>query len=207
MHRGVNPVGRWGWLCLLLTGLVMTPLAMTSELLGQTDVAIASNPNRVMVGVRFDGNTSIVSFVVQGSPADRAGIKIGDEILSAGEKFVLQPFDLMAALDSNKPGDVVKLEVKRGSEFRFFDLALIRAVKGDVVIERDGKVSEAPRMGLLNELGPELKVQQWSGLPEGFSALLKNHRGKVVCMLLFQADCEFSQQAKSKGVQQQRRPS
>ena len=56
-------------------------------------------------------------------------------------------------------------------------------------------------MGLLNELAPELTVQQWSGLPQGISARLKNNRGKVICMLLFQTDCEFSLQRGSAGTE------
>lgn len=145
-----------------------------------------------MSGVRFDGNTSVVSFVVKGGPADKAGILIGDEILSVGESFVVQPNDLMTALKNKRAGDVVVLEIKRGSEVRFFELSLIDAVEGDVVIGEDGAVSPLPKLGILNELAPELTVEQWYDIPEGASARLKDNRGKVVCMLLFQTDCEFS---------------
>lgn len=162
-------------------------------LAGQGTWLNAQSSKRVMTGVRFDGNTAVISVVVEGGPADRAGIQVGDEIISAGEKFIVQSADLVETLKDKVAGDVVRLEIRRGDEFMFFDLKLIDAVKGDVVIGEDGTVKAAPvKLGILNELGPELTVDQWWGMSEGEIARLKENRGKVICLMLFQTDCRHS---------------
>ena len=172
---------------LALIGLLFIVVLPGDQLIAQTKT------KRVMAGVRFDGNTSVVSVVVQGGPADKAGIQVGDEILSADQRFVVQPADLMEALKDKREGHLTTLEVMRGGQIRFFQLQLITAVKGDVVIGEDGTPSDAPpKKGLLHEIGPELKVRQWYGIPDGVAANLNDNRGKVVCLFLFQSDCEFS---------------
>ncbi|RMG62882.1 MAG: PDZ domain-containing protein, partial [Calditrichaeota bacterium] len=47
------------------------------------------------------------------SPADRAGISSGEVIVSVEDAVVSSPEDLEKILQSRKPGDVVKLRIKR----------------------------------------------------------------------------------------------
>lgn len=155
--------------------------------------AQGSDPKRVMTGVRFNGSSSVVSVVVKGGPADRAGIKVGDEIISIGERFVVQANDLVLGLEGKQAGDTIVLEIRRGNGFNFFELKLINAVAGDVVIGEDGKaVNARSKPGIVDEMGPELTPSEWWGIENNESALLANNRDKVVCLLFFQTDCHYS---------------
>ncbi|MGI9517732.1 MAG: PDZ domain-containing protein [Pirellulaceae bacterium] len=169
-------------------------VALFSCLVLAASEVYAQQSNRVMAGVRFAGSSSVVNVLIKGGPADRAGIEVGDEILSVGEKFVVQPIDLIVALNDKTPGDQVRIEVKRGDEFLFFDLQLIRATQGDMEIGTDGQpVAEEEKLGILNEIVPELEVDRWYCLTTDHDdeVKLEDLRGKIVCMLLFQTECEY----------------
>ncbi|HZT65055.1 MAG TPA: trypsin-like peptidase domain-containing protein [Acidimicrobiales bacterium] len=58
----------------------------------------------------------LVRAVEQGGPADRAGIRPGDLIVSVGGTAVAGPDDLHAALDTAGPTGSVEVKVVRGSE-------------------------------------------------------------------------------------------
>lgn len=174
---------------------IRTLLSLIFVLAGNVGEVVAqeSDPNSVMTGVRFEGNTSIVSGVVKGGPADRAGIRVGDEIISVGERFIVQSNDLVAALEGKQAGDVVVLEIRRDSQFRFFDLKLVNTVQGDVTIGEDGKVTRALiKLGILDEMGPELTVNDWWGITDNESVMLADNRDKIVCLMFFQTDCHYS---------------
>ena len=179
-------------LCLAVT-MVTILFGIVTDAAGQTATRPQSKKQRVMTGVRFEGKTSTVSMVIKGGPAAKAGVKVGDEILSVGEKYIIQPDDLLDAIENKRSGDVVKLEIKRKNQFMFFNLKLIEAITGNVEINADGSVTDLDEPGILDELAPELTVNEWSGISEGISARLESNRGKVICLLLFQADCEWTQ--------------
>ena len=56
----------------------------------------------------------VVSSVVPGSPADRAGIRAGDVIVRASERALRNPYDWQAARLDFRVGDAVPLVVRRG---------------------------------------------------------------------------------------------
>lgn len=60
-----------------------------------------------------EGHYLQVGDVVPGSPADKAGMQVGDLILSIGGHVVREPTDLRTALSKVKPGDEVEIEVFR----------------------------------------------------------------------------------------------
>lgn len=60
-------------------------------------------------GVQLNG-------VREGSPADKAGLKAGDIIIKFGDLTVKSVQDYTVALSGHKPGDVVKIVVKRGND-------------------------------------------------------------------------------------------
>jgi hypothetical protein len=62
-----------------------------------------------VVGVLLGG-------VREGSPAEKAGLKAGDIIIQFGERTIRNIEEYTAALGEAKPGDVVKIVVKRGNE-------------------------------------------------------------------------------------------
>jgi aminopeptidase YwaD len=51
-----------------------------------------------------------------GSPAEKAGLRAGDIIIQLGERSIRNVQELTIALSEHKPGDVVKIVVKRGAE-------------------------------------------------------------------------------------------
>ncbi|BCX02208.1 MAG: hypothetical protein KatS3mg053_0146 [Candidatus Roseilinea sp.] len=57
-----------------------------------------------------------INNVVAGSPADKAGLKQGDMILSANDKPIKSPQDLVELVRNSKPGDRVTLSVQRQGE-------------------------------------------------------------------------------------------
>ena len=61
------------------------------------------------VGMKLSG-------VRAGSPADSAGFKAGDVIVNFGGVEVKDIYSYTDALNANKPGDVVKVIVRRGAE-------------------------------------------------------------------------------------------
>jgi hypothetical protein len=69
--------------------------------------------NTPYLGVNLAGDGNRVQAVVPKGPADRAGIKTGDKLLQLGEKKIGSLADLRGALQGQKPGDKVALEIER----------------------------------------------------------------------------------------------
>lgn len=89
----------------------------------------------------------MVESVQNDSPADKAGIKVGDIVLSVDGKDVKWSGDLRAALRDKKDGDSVRLEVLRGRSRQ----TIVTTVK-----ER-----ESPRMIQLDELPGMMGTPEW----------------------------------------------
>ena len=96
----------------------------------------------------------MVESVQDDSPADKAGIKVGDIVLSADGKDVKWAGDLRAALRDKKEGDSVRLEVLRGHSRQ----TIVTTVK-----ER-----ETPRMLQLDELPGVIGTPEWRARIERF---------------------------------------
>jgi membrane-associated protease RseP (regulator of RpoE activity) len=71
----------------------------------------------------------LVGAVEDGSPADKAGVRVGDIILSVDGKEVDSSMDLRLGLSEKKEGDTVRIEVLRGRSRQ----ALVATV-----VEREG---------------------------------------------------------------------
>ncbi|MEO6331734.1 MAG: trypsin-like peptidase domain-containing protein [Gemmatimonadaceae bacterium] len=97
-------------------------------------VAPGENPREMLsAGV-------VVNSVVPGSPADRAGVRIGDVILRAGDRVLRNPYDWQAARLDFRVGDVVPLALRRGSRetnvsMRITDLPEVTAPRVAVLQE------------------------------------------------------------------------
>jgi Trypsin-like serine proteases, typically periplasmic, contain C-terminal PDZ domain len=84
--------------------------------------------SRVWIGTipDFAGEVSgyKLAGVSDGSPAAIAGLKGGDIIIKFGESKISNLYDFTYAIGNYKPGDKVKVVVKRGEEEKEFELEL-----------------------------------------------------------------------------------
>jgi S1-C subfamily serine protease len=81
---------------------------------------------RPMLGVQLEDTDQGVTIreVVTGSPAEKAGLKVDDIITSIGDKDVKTASDAAAAIQAQKVGDKVSIEVKRGTETQTIEVTL-----------------------------------------------------------------------------------
>ena len=78
------------------------------------EVEFAGRKNGFLGVIKAQGaETCLIGDVTTGGPAEKAGLKPGDTIVRAGDLPVTSFDDLVAALKDTKPGDKVKLTVKR----------------------------------------------------------------------------------------------
>jgi S1-C subfamily serine protease len=65
-----------------------------------------------------------VNDVIGGGPADKAGLRKGDTIVTIGGADVREPDDVAAAVNARKPGDEVAVVVERGGDRRTLTVTL-----------------------------------------------------------------------------------
>jgi putative serine protease PepD len=65
-----------------------------------------------------------VNDVIGGGPADKAGLRKGDTIVTIGGADVREPDDVAAAVNARKPGDKVAVVVERGGDRRTLTVTL-----------------------------------------------------------------------------------
>jgi len=65
------------------------------------------------LGVTFGGDGNVVDRLVPEGPADKAGLRSKDKVLTLGGTPIKNAADLKKQLDKHKPGDKVKVEVER----------------------------------------------------------------------------------------------
>ena len=78
--------------------------------------------NGLTVHLRLPGHEAgfLLSEVVEGSPADRAGLMVGDIIVAIGETRVIDAESIPAKVLRLKPGEAVAVAILRGGEPRSF---------------------------------------------------------------------------------------
>ena len=81
---------------------------------GSIGIEFAAQPNPAIAHIYGAGVT--VSNVISGSPADQAGLKIGDTITSVDGKELKSGDDLVADIASRKPGSKAKLNFIRNGK-------------------------------------------------------------------------------------------
>ncbi len=67
----------------------------------------------------------VVDFVETGSPADKAGIKIGDVIHKMDDQFIINAQQFTVLVRMRQPGDVVKVALVRGGEPALAEVTVI----------------------------------------------------------------------------------
>lgn len=86
---------------------------------GKADIRIPIE-RRARLGIRMktepDTDQIIVEAVAEGSPAQRAELRIGDRIIAVDDKQLDNPQDLIELLSKKEPGKTVEIELVRGDE-------------------------------------------------------------------------------------------
>ena len=155
-----NPVGSW----LVSVGTGEEPVAVgVLSVATRTPPPIATRSggppqlpsnSYLGVGVTGDGDAAKVERVWRDSPADKAGVKINDKILSIQGKAVTDRDTLVAVLGTLKPGDVAKIKLVRDG----------KEMEVEAKLERS---STQPGRADQNQMGSELSNRR-TGFPTYF---------------------------------------
>jgi putative serine protease PepD len=78
----------------------------------------------VETGDADTGSGALVAAVVPGGPADDGGLRAGDRVVSIAGRTVTKSDDVAAAVGAAKPGERVKVEVRRGDAERTLTVKL-----------------------------------------------------------------------------------
>ena len=105
----------------LLTFAALPALAAGRGWLGVTTQATDSDLRR---GLDLDRDGLLVTQVEDGSPADKAGLRKGDVILSYNSRTVTEPSDLRSLVRNTEPGRSAALGIWRDGERRSLDLTV-----------------------------------------------------------------------------------
>jgi S1-C subfamily serine protease len=71
-----------------------------------------------------DRSGATVASVVRDGPADKAGLRRGDKIVSIDDRAIQSPDDLSAVVSSHKPGEEARVAIVRGGERRTLTVKL-----------------------------------------------------------------------------------
>ena len=124
----------------------------------------------------------VVAHVLPKSPAARAGLEKGDELLSIGRTRIERTDDVDAALKSAAPGDKVGIDYRRGKKKERATASLIerKKYKGDFLKPR--------RRGETGYEAPPWFAFAWANVAKGKEPpTLENTKGKVVVLHCFQS--------------------
>ncbi len=110
---------------MLKWGGAATVLVLLGLALGQSSTGVAADkeatpaaaPSAGWIGVVLDEKSeggALVKKVFPGGPAAGAGVRVGDKIVSVGDKKLTSPKMLIEAVEKSKPGSALTITVMRG---------------------------------------------------------------------------------------------
>ena len=117
---------------------------------GSIGIEFSGQPNPAIARIYGSGVT--VSNVISGSPAEQAGLKIGDTITSVDGKDVKSGDDLVADIASRKPGSKAKLTFVRNGKKEDTTVTIAERSKlfaARLGEEEEGQSEEAPKASKL----------------------------------------------------------
>lgn len=127
--------------------LLLVLLALAAPLAAQSDQPWLGLRLRVIETEERDRlkieSGLLVTLVSKGSPAEAAGIEVGDVVLSAGEKSVNSIEDMQAVLAGKKPGDTLGLGIRhKDGKIEPMMVTLARKGSGDEEFKDDVRARE-----------------------------------------------------------------
>jgi S1-C subfamily serine protease len=86
---------------------------------------------RVRMGIRMEEKEGrlLVESVAKGSPAEKAGVAKGDELLALDGQPVKETVDVLFRMEEKRDGDTARVTVRRGGEEKTLDLTFFRMPK------------------------------------------------------------------------------
>ncbi len=126
---------------------------------GRLGVGVQPVTKELAQSFRLDSATgAVVTSVEPGSPAAKAGIKVGDIILSYNGKTIDEPSELPRLVGATKPGEKAQLEVWRGGKRERLAVT-VGEIPSEVATktgEKPSKESASTDLGLaVRDLAPE----------------------------------------------------
>ncbi|MEO7362648.1 MAG: trypsin-like peptidase domain-containing protein [Gemmatimonadaceae bacterium] len=126
---------------------------------------------------------AVVGYVVAGSPAQKAGVQIGDEILRAGTRVVHNPFDWEARLLDLRVGESIPITLKRGA--REVTMTLTVAEAPEVGAARVTVAKDLELITLTESIRGERGISSGAGavvtrISENASASIGLQKGDVI---------------------------
>ena len=131
-------------------------------------------------GLNYTGSGALVSRVVDGSPADKAGVKSGDVIVGINTTTVASATDLSKAVAALKVGQTISVRIVRDGARRTLNATLAERSEEDFEWTEtpDGREApEAPGSRHYTMDGDDFKAFFDEGMP-GF-AMLSSGRGRL----------------------------
>lgn len=108
-------------------------------------------------GGDFDGG-ALISSVVPGGPADKAGLKAGDVIVAVGDTKIREGHDLLRTVLRHDVGERLNLEVRRGAHTKKMKLVAGERPTEDGAASNTQDVDDSATLGLsLQEMTPALR--------------------------------------------------
>lgn len=143
---------------------------------GYLGVALAPVPEALRSHLGIEEG-AMVRELVPGSPADKSGLRLHDVIVSVGGEEVKSPHEAQSRIRAMKPGERVKLGIRRGADSRTVEATLGTATAPQAGEDRPGEKApekDADRPGFLG-VG-------FGNVPEGlaFHLNLKDGAGVLV---------------------------
>jgi len=121
------------------------------------------------IGARFDAKSTKVLLVIPGAPADRGGLRPGDEVRSVDGQPMTRAAEIVERIRAVEPGMTVKLVVQRQGSPRTLVLSP----------EPRPEMMDVVRQALIGKPAPEVTGELISGT---YPATLADLRGHVVVL-------------------------
>ncbi len=168
----------------------------------------AATPPPVMVGIlmEFDSDEEglVVQKVIEGLPAEKAGLEAGDVIVKIDGKKVENNMSLREVLATKKAGDKVELSVKRDDEEKKITIDLAKYDQASLD-RAQATASKGGFMGMSNDNGRlrAMVLPQLGAMGENGSETLHQQLERALEMLKsHQPDAEKAQADASKAIEE-----